>query len=345
MAGLANVLGVSREMGALVAGIAISTFPYTLDVAAKVMSIRDFFVTLFFVGLGMTIPLPTLSLLAWVVVFSLFLVGSRLITIFPTLHLLRQGHRVSLLPAVNLCQMSELSLVFLALGVSAGDVSQRGMAVSAFAFALLAVDSTYAIFKNDAILRRTSPWLNRLGFRELPASAVESTSRHTPKSIYLLGFSSVASSLLEEIRRQKPVLLSEIVVIDYNPHVNIELRRRGVDVLYGDISQQDVLVHAGVPKARIVICSLPDTILKGTNNLKLLRTIRDLNPSARIIMHAEKLPEVQRLYEASADYVAAPRLLEAARLFELLSAADNDLLGEAREAQKTVLAERDEVIA
>src|SRR5207244_13433215 len=58
-----NAVGLSREMGALIAGISISTFPYNLDVVAKVISIRDFFVTLFFVALGMQIPMPTPGIL------------------------------------------------------------------------------------------------------------------------------------------------------------------------------------------------------------------------------------------------------------------------------------------
>ena len=103
LAGFAGQLGLSREMGALVAGVMISTFPYTLDVVAKVTSLRDFFVTLFFVGLGMQIPIPTWSLLVWMAVFSLFLVGSRILTVFAPLYLMRQGYRVSLLPAINLC--------------------------------------------------------------------------------------------------------------------------------------------------------------------------------------------------------------------------------------------------
>ena len=56
---IAEKLHLSREMGALIAGVSLSTFPYALDVTAKVTSLRDFFVTLFFVALGMTIPLPT----------------------------------------------------------------------------------------------------------------------------------------------------------------------------------------------------------------------------------------------------------------------------------------------
>ncbi len=80
----------SREMGALIAGVAFSTFPYALDVTAKVTSQRDFFVTLFFVGLGMQIPFPSPILLGWAFVFSLFVIVSRLLTTFAPLYLMRR---------------------------------------------------------------------------------------------------------------------------------------------------------------------------------------------------------------------------------------------------------------
>src|SRR5204862_1153523 len=95
MAGFAGALGLSHEMGALIAGVMVSTFPYTLDIVAKVTSIRDFFVTLFFVDLGMKIPAPTWNFAFWTVAFSLFVAGSRLATVFPPLHRMRLGHRVS----------------------------------------------------------------------------------------------------------------------------------------------------------------------------------------------------------------------------------------------------------
>ena len=88
---------------------------------------------------------------------------------FPVLHALHLGHRVSFLPAVNLCQISELSLVLLALGKMTGDVSDKSMSVVAFAFAFLAVDTTYVVAKSGLILRKVSPWLTKLGFADLPA--------------------------------------------------------------------------------------------------------------------------------------------------------------------------------
>jgi Kef-type K+ transport system membrane component KefB len=308
-----------------------------------VTTLRDFFVTLFFVGLGMTIPVPTWSLLALMLIVSMFLVVSRILTVFIPLHFMRLGHRVSLLPAINLCQISELSLVLLTLGAASGDVSIKSISVAAFAFAFLAVDSTYTILKNDEILRRTSPWLKKLGFRDFEADTPVADGQAAP-SIFLLGFSWVASSLLEEISRNRPALLPQIRVVDYNPHVFERLRGRGVQVVYGDISQRETLLHAGLAQAKIIVCSLPDTVLKGSNNLRLLRHVRELNPDAQTIVHANRLADVAELYAANASYVTTPRLLEATHLLEVLEAAEKGMLDQKRNQQQEQLLEREEVI-
>ena len=344
LAGFAGHLGLSREMGALIAGVMVSTFPYTLDVIAKVTSLRDFFVTLFFVGLGMAIPMPTWNLLFWMLVFSAFLVLSRLAKVVPTLHRMRLGQRMSFLPALNLCQLSELSLVLLALGHESGDVSQKSMSVAAFAFAFLAVGSTYAIFGSDRLLRFAAPWMTRLGYPDLAAAESDNIFMEKPARVCFLGFSWTASSLFEEITRDKPAWLKEVQVIDFNPQVNEKLRRRGVRVIYGDISQRNVLEHAGVPHAEILICTLPDLVLKGLSNHKLLRMLRELNPRAKIIVHAEKLTDIPALYADGADYVSAPRLLEAEDLLSVIDAAEKNLLDQRRAEQATHLKARNEVV-
>jgi Kef-type K+ transport system membrane component KefB len=344
LSGLADLLGLSREMGALIAGVALSTFPYALDVTSKVTSLRDFFLTLFFVGLGMSIPVPTISLVLWIIAWSVFVVVSRLLTVFPPLYLMRQGHRVSLLPAINLCQISELSLVLLALGKALGDVSERSFSVVALAFAFLAVNSTYAVFANDAILRRISPWLTRFGLPDLPAGPPGSGPDVGGKRIFLLGFSWTASSFLEAISRRQPELVSSLAVVDFNPQVIESLRRRGVHVLYGDVSQTEVLVHAGIGRARLIICSLPNSVLKGTNNLKLLTQLRALAPEARIIVHAERLDDASRLYETGADYVLTPRILEADELLDAIEAGEKDLLAQKRQLHQGSLSERNEIV-
>lgn len=344
LAGFARYLGLSPEMGALVAGIMVSTFPYTLDVIAKVTSLRDFFVTLFFVGLGMSIPVPTWDIALWMLAVSAFVIVSRLLTIVPVLHALRLGHRASLLPAINLCQISELSLVLLALGKATGDVSDKSIGIAAFAFAFLAIASTYAINNNDALLRIVSPWMRRLGLPDLPADAATTEPSARGGRIVLLGFSWTASSLLEEMKRQASHLLDDVAVVDFNPVVIERLRARGVRVVYGDISQRETLLHAGLARAEIIICSLPDILFKGASNRRLLKQLQELNAHAKIIIHSDNVAELASLYADGASYISVPRLLEAGDLLRAIEAAEQSLLGEKRDVQLAQIAGRDEVI-
>jgi voltage-gated potassium channel Kch len=122
------------------------------------------------------------------------------------------------------------------------------------------------------------------------------------------------------------------------------LRQRGVRVVYGDITQRDVLHHAGVAGCEIIICSLPNMVLKGADNLKMLRQLRELNPGAKIIVHSELLSDIPLLYTAGAGFVTTPRLLEAADLLRAIEAAEKNLLDQKRGEQLKQLEGRDEVI-
>ena len=344
IAGFAMGMKLSAEMGALIAGIAISTFPYSIDVASKVTTVRDFFVTLFFVALGMRIPAPNGTYLAWAAAAALLVVASRLITVFPTLHKTGQGLRASLIPAINLAQVSELSMVIMALGSGFGHTSAMAEGIMAYTFVLLGVASTYAINLSDPIFRALSPLLMRLGFRDLNEETAFFRKPVTKPRIFVLGFSWTASSLLEELGRHAPSVLQDIVVIDFNPAVNRELKRRQIAGVYGDITQKETLLHMGVAEAEMIVCTIPNTLLKGMNNLRLLQLLRELNATARIIMHAELFEDVPKLYAAGADYVSVPRLIEAQDLCSVIDAARKNLLHEKRAQLDEELAGRKEVI-
>jgi Kef-type K+ transport system membrane component KefB len=344
IAGVADRLHLSAPLGALIAGVAISTFPYSLDVTAKITSLRDFFVTLFFVSLGMTIPMPTPYYLAWSVVFCIFLVVSRFVTICWPLNRMKRGHRASILPAINLSQVSEFSLVIMSIGVSSRHVSKNAQGVTAYAFVILAVVSTYIMMRSDTLMKRVSLILSDLNVRDLDENTIFLKRPEKPPDIILLGFAWTASSLLEEIRRLQPGWLREIAVIDFNPEAATGLHARGIHVKYGDVSQRDTLVHAGVGEARVIVCTLPNTVLRGTDNLRLLQELREINPTAKIIMQAELLSDVPKLYQEGADFVQIARLLQAVELVSIIDFARARRLAEKREEQAKELEGRDEVI-
>ncbi|HEY7842451.1 MAG TPA: cation:proton antiporter [Bradyrhizobium sp.] len=346
---IAETLGLSREMGSLVAGVSLSTFPYALDVTAKVTSLRDFFITLFFVALGMTIPIPGLSVISLALIIAAFTVASRIVTTFMPLYLMKQGLRASLLPAINLAQISEFSLVVIQTGVAAGHISTETSSATSFAFVVLAVLSTFAMTKSGDITRFLIAPLKRIGIRDLDHAHAAEEGGHEgghgeTRRIVILGFFRAASALLSQIERQNEALLDQITVIDFNPLVFQTLKARGLHVIYGDISHADTLVHAGIGKAELIILSVPDSLLVGANNEKLVRHVRSLNQTARIVATADLLADVGDLYAAGADYVAVTRISDARELFSAIEAADARLLEDKRAEMDAELATRREVL-
>ncbi|KIU46429.1 MULTISPECIES: cation:proton antiporter [Bradyrhizobium] len=347
---IAERLHLSREMGSLVAGVSISTFPYALDVTAKVTTLRDFFITLFFVALGMTIPIPGLSVIWLALVIAAFTVVSRLVTTFTPLYLMKQGLRASLLPAINLAQISEFSLVVIQTGVAANHIATETANAVSFAFVVLAVLSTFAMGRSDQIVRGLIGPLKRIGLRDLDqegegrGEAVQEGGHGEIRRIVILGFFRAASALVSQIERQNQSLLEQISVVDFNPLVFRTLSDRGMHVIYGDISNVDTLVHAGIGKAEIIILSVPDFLLVGADNEKLVRHVRALNPTAQIVATADLLSGVDDLYAAGANYVTVTRLSDAGELYAVIEAADAGLLDDKRAEMDAQLSDRREVL-
>jgi len=341
---LATRLGLSREMGALVAGVALSTFPYALDVVAKVTSLRDFFVTLFFVAVGMALPIPDADMMKLALILAAFTVVSRVVTTFIPLYLMKQGLRASLLPAINLAQLSEFSLVLMQLGIQDKQISAQTVNAISFAFVVLAVTSTFAMMHSDTIARASVAGLKRLGLRDLDHGHAEEAGEGGHGSrIMILGFYRTASSLLAEFERQK-VPVTDIAVVDFNPRVFHALKERGIKVQYGDIANAEVLRHAGLEKAEIVVSSVPDALLVGTSNERLARLVRAINPHAKIIATADVIGNVQALYAAGADHVIVSRFAEASAMLDAIRAAEDGLLEERRSELDTQLEGRKEIL-
>jgi Kef-type K+ transport system membrane component KefB len=345
---IAEQLHLSREMGSLVAGVSLSTFPYALDVTAKVTTLRDFFITLFFVALGMTIPIPGLSVIGLALLIAAFTVVSRVLTTFTPLYLMKQGLRASMLPAINLAQISEFSLVVIQTGITAGHISTETSSAASFAFVVLAVVSTFIMARSDQVTRGLIGPLKRIGLRDLDhthdADAGHEGGHGEARRVVILGFFRAASALLAEIERRNPAALDQITVIDFNPLVFRTLSDRGMHVVYGDISNVDTLVHAGVGKAELIILSIPDSLLKGADNEKLVRHVRSLNPTAKIVATAEILADVNDLYGAGADYVTVTRLSDADELYKVIEAVQAGLLEDKRAETDALLSERREVL-
>ncbi len=348
LAGAASLIGLSREMGALIAGVSLSTFPYNIDVVAKAVSIRDFFVTLFFVALGMQIQIPSLNALEIALAASVFVIVSRLVVV-PILYALRLGLRTSIIPGINLAQVSEFSIVIASLGVTLGQIRQDVLTIVIVTFAVTSVVSTYMINFSHPIQKVLTSVFKTLGLKDLDAAREEDAEvLHQP--VIFLGFFRDTSSILYEFEHEgtaeeSRAFVEKILVIDFNPAVLRELRKKNIKCVYGDIAHSDTLRHAGVEHAKLVVSSITDDVLRGTSNLRLMNIAHNHAPNARVVLTTEHIPQALLFYEEGADFVFIPRLYSAAACARILRKGLAGGFEEIRSQAIDHLSQRQEVLA
>jgi Kef-type K+ transport system membrane component KefB len=318
VAGAAQTAGLSKEMGALIAGMSIAAFPFGADVTAKLAGIRDFFVTLFFVSLGLKLPSPTTEILTTSLLAAGIVLVSRLATVVPTAVLLRQGLRTGTLTALNLSQISEFSLVILGLGVGYGHVTEGLQGTVLAAMLLASVVSTYIIVFNDRITRLFLRLARALGAREIAAGDGDAAHHGPGRDIVFLGCFREGLALLEKVEAELPAWKSRILVIDFNIGLRDRLEGAGFAWVYGDLAHPETLVHLGLEKARVVVSSIPDAFLKGTSNRRLLMHAQQIAPAAHFVVTADDGKAEEDLRALGAQDVVVPAEVTADSLLRRL---------------------------
>jgi Kef-type K+ transport system membrane component KefB len=339
-------ISVSMEMGALLAGASIASFPYAYEVVARVTHLRDFFVTLFFVGLGMSIPMPDgAAVVLLALILSAIALLLRYAVFMPLMYWNGLDRRNALETSTKLAQVSEFCLVIAYLGMQQGHLDQSRVAVIIFAFVITAL-ATPSLFKlSETLYERVKPLLGALGFKA-PASRSDEASEQ-PARLVILGFHRLASALIHELERFHADLLPHTMVIDLNVAHHEAIKQKGIDVVYGNISSAEVLKHNGVEAAEVVVSTVPDEILKGTTNAAIARQVRALCPKATILVSATRASQVKELLGAGADHVIVVPTEATGGLLAAVYAALNGNLPsylEAHERQHGDMCERREIL-
>ncbi|HYJ86312.1 MAG TPA: NAD(P)-binding protein, partial [Pyrinomonadaceae bacterium] len=220
-----------------------------------------------------------------------------------------------------------------------------------FVFVITSTTSTYMISYNHQLSRFFSRTLSALRLKDLAGGQGAGESPQTSlKPLVFLGFFREASSIIHEFELSssengRHSLLDDILVIDFNPVVYSELQRRGIECIYGDLAHMETLHHAKIHHAEMVISTIPDQILKGTDNERLLKKIRQLCPQAKAIVTADSPQKALKLYNRGADFVFIPRIHSSSQVAQIIESGLREGLDNVRAEQIAHLKIRDEVLA
>jgi len=303
-------LGFSIEIGGFLAGIAISNLPDHLQISTRTRPLRDFFLTVFFLMLGANLAVGGLGeLIGPALVFSAFvLIGNPLIVLI-IMGIMGYKKRTSFLASVTLAQISEFSLILMAMGASLGQVTENDVALVVLVGVMTMTLSTYVINGADHIyarLRRGLSIFERKHIQEISLPVVKQMKDH----VVLVGSHRTGTLLIPLFKKRK----IDFVVVDFNPGQASKLSGAKVPVLFGDISEEDVLKAANVEEARLVISTTADL----HDNLKLLEFIKTKKAKTTTMLKASHKKEAQILYGQGADYVVVPEVVAGEHIRHML---------------------------
>jgi Kef-type K+ transport system membrane component KefB/Trk K+ transport system NAD-binding subunit len=254
-AGVSSLLGFSRESGAFLAGLAVATSPYKESVASRLAPVRDFLLLFFFLDLGARIPLSgvgqTLLLAA---ALSAFVVLVKPAVVWLVLRGLRYPLRTSFLTGLALGQISEFSFLLAGTAVQGGAVGERFLSLVASVGLVTFFVSPLIMEKGEALYSWCSPLLRRLsrsGHGE-ESPVVAPPAVHRPWKVICFGLGRYGGRLAYHLNeRGRPVL-----GVDFDPVALREAQAGGIDVLYGDVEDDELYARLPLETANWAVCTI-----------------------------------------------------------------------------------------
>ncbi|RME53700.1 sodium:proton exchanger [Candidatus Woesearchaeota archaeon] len=301
MAALVQYLGFSLEIGALLAGVVLSVSPFHYEISAKVKTLRDFFLILFFVFLGSEMVFSNVSSYVLpALVLSAFVLLVKPLIIIILLGLLGYSKKTSFLTAISLAQISEFSLIILSIGVGFGHVPADLLSLTTLVGIITIAGSAYFIkFGTSAF-----PFLAR--FLALFERKRKTREHHGMKKfesyeVVMFGYNRIGFDLLNALKRAG----ARYLLVDYNPDTIVALTKESIECKYGDATDPELLNQLNLGRAKMVISTIPDP----DTNLLIINKVHAEGGSAIIIVVAHQIEDALKLYDEGATYVLMPHFL------------------------------------
>jgi Kef-type K+ transport system membrane component KefB len=283
-AALGDALGLGKEVGGLMAGVALASTPYRDGIALRMAPLRDFLLLFFFIALGAGLDLSTLGEgLVGAVVFSVFvLVGNPLI-VLAIMGLMGYRSRTGFLAGLTVAQISEFSLIFTAMGVALGHVGQEVLGLVTLVGLVTIAASTYMITYSHELHALCRPLLGPFERRGAPGEArfIAGQVPDEPCDVILIGLGRYGTAIGEGLAAQGLRVLG----VDFNPDAVARWRQAGHPYAFGDATDPSFIEELPLAGVRWVVSTIPAPLasLAGEEPpLAALRALREAGYEGRI---------------------------------------------------------------
>jgi Kef-type K+ transport system membrane component KefB len=301
LAALGEWAGFSKEAGAFLAGFSLASTPYREAMNARLTGIRDFLLLFFFIDLGAKLDFSTLGAeVGPAVLLSLFvLIGNPLI-VMAIMGYMGYRKRTGFLAGLTVAQISEFSIVFMAMGITLGHVGQQALGLTTLVGVITITLSTYMILYSQPLYERLAPWLGRFErrrpFRELAAE--QAPADRAPAEVIVFGLGRYGSRLLQQLRSAGV----EAIGVDFDPEAVRALQAQGLPVLFGDGEDPDFLESLPLSRLRWVVTTFP----QWESNRALLHALKVARFEGEVVAAVRDAAHGRALRQAGVQQILNP---------------------------------------
>ena len=299
LASIGDALGFSKEVGAFLAGVSLASTPFRETIGARLVGLRDFLLLFFFIDLGAGLEMATLGdQLGAALVLSLFvLIGNPLIVMI-VMGVMGYRKRTGFLAGLTVAQISEFSLIMVALGLNLGHLEVETVGLVTLVGLITISGSTYMILYSHGLYERLAPWLNLFERRHAHREAAYDGTSEGDEDVIVLGLGRYGQGVSQALRQRGRRVLG----VDFDPETVRSLQRNGYAILYGDAEDPEFLGSLPLGRVKWVISTAPERQV----NLALLQGLSHHAYQGRVAVTAHSHHDAELLRQAGADLVLLP---------------------------------------
>lgn len=316
-AAVGEIIGLGMEVGGLLAGVALASTPYRESIAARLAPLRDFLLLFFFIALGASLDLSLLSdHVPGAIVFSLFVLLGNPLIVLAIMGAMGFRKRTGFLAGLTVAQISEFSLIFVAMGISLGHLQQDVLGLVTLVGIVTIALSTYMITYSHQLYALFEPML---GVFERKNAPMEPDTSH-PRGQYdviIFGLGRLGTGIATRLRDQGVRVLG----LDFNPSAIKYWKAQGLPTAYGDVTDPELIAELPLRHASWVVSAIPQHhsgLAIGDTRKTIIQLIRASDFKGKLATISQSRRETEELEALGVDLVLEPFEDAADRAADLL---------------------------
>ncbi len=305
-----HAIGLTIEIGALLAGVTLSLSPYRHEIFARIRPLRDFFLLMFFVFLGTQMQFDNFqSYIVPTLIFSAFILIGNPIIVMILMGASRYTKKTSFLAGLTVAQISEFSIILIALGIKMGHIGSDILSFVTITGLITIGGSTYFIIHGKKLYKKLAKYLTVF---ERSGKKVDENKSYNKRryDAVLLGYNRIGINLSTTLKK----LHKHFLVVDYNPEIIDTLIETKIPCLYSDVEDENLFEEIDFKKVKLVVSAIKNPDI----NFHVIEAIQEINKNCIIIVVSERVEEALECYKKGATYVIMPHNLGGHHLSTLI---------------------------